>query len=375
MNYLRIFSALILGIIFSCAELKNPNFKHTFTNEGYEIYIDDSLDFWQSYLGLTTLFNYQKNKQKYFSYSEEDFLYQAYNGYLKKQDDNYNRIVCDVYALKDTLLYFKKIKTDKNVKNISIANVKTATYDDTIALKLISYSYNKTTIWETISKLQNGKFIRKVWIDLSQKNGLMKHFAINDFSRFIDQPNYKTLQKIKDKEYWELFYLYDGFIKNNYYKEDKFFNYYHPDSISIKYLKSIPITQLLDLYNFNGNYKKLEQTYYQKYLKIKPKTQDKDTINYSDYQVESIENFCNHKADSIDIVLLNENHFLENSRFTAMMFIDNLYKKGFRYFAAEAFSNKAGKLQFDLEIDSLDGYYVEQPIPMLYSTIMHYKKA
>ena len=315
--------------------------KFYYTNN-FIYYINNELCYWHKFAKS----NYEINKIQSNIISNAfnfDFLYN-----LKSDKSEFS-----VFNVNDTLTFFKTLKRDKNT---TILNLKKGVIYDYNKKEYsfidLTYNYKGNVLNEKLVFYSN-KAIRFV-----HKKHISNIVSESIFENFILETN-----KLANDNFD---YFSNSFFDNNEYLINSFFlNNNNIDSLSL-IKNSKEITYLINNFNKNGNYKLAQQIINNNY-KDKAHLWN-DNYELSDFNVIDIKNYCNN-IDSVDILMINDHHLFESSRYGVAIFLQKLKDKGFKYFAAESFISDNDNLNFDIKEDEIDGYYVRQPT---YGLLTHY---
>lgn len=338
-----IYTLITVIIIYSCATNKNSkaNDKIVYLNDETHFYLDDDIDYWQQFSAKDYTFS-NKNSDKTLS---NDFLFN-----LKQNNSEMN---ISVFKVSDSLTYFDKINSDTNILNLNIEESLVLDYfSQTFKSTLISYKKNEKEVVEKIIFAPNNLLrfvISENAIDklLGERklNELIKNAVIN--ANLFVGGNTEEVMAFFRTDYFN----YNSFITTKYFSKNR----------DIHSLLRNPgeLNYLITSYNESGDYKNVKMLLNTNF------TNDavvwSDSLKVANFSTSSIKNYVDSLED-IDILLVNDHHFFESSRYTFALFLKELKKKGFTHLGGESFTSYSDyKLNYDIEPEKLYGQYIKQP--------------
>lgn len=128
------------------------------------------------------------------------------------------------------------------------------------------------------------------------------------------------------------------------------------DPITIKQLN----LEYVNLYNKTGDYKAAYhyQTLFDPSTEQKTVTTPNDSTSNLDF--ETIQDFVKTHSNKMDVFILNDHHSFPITRWVGAIFLEELYKTGFRYLAVETLANWEGMESYSI-INYKNGYYSDEP--------------
>ena len=299
---------------------------------------------------------YLNKKSNFILKTDKKIVFPNYNNKSKNFTILYKikgeKISFDVIHIIDTISYFKNFSNNnskyKNIKKIE-GNIQDYIKDD-YKFNNYSYQFKEKDYNETII------YAKKSVISLKlESNGLINTEFVNN--TILDADKF-----VKNNAY----FFYDNYFEFNEFLMNEVFLQYN-DLKDLTLEKNLnEITQLINNYNKQGNYKasnSLINNFYKNKALIW-----KSDYKVSDFEIKNIEKFCK-SLDNIDIVLINDHHLFESSRYSTAILLNELKKQGFNYFAAESFTIVDNDLNFDIKENDMDGFYLRQPT---YGLLTHY---
>ncbi|MFD2907347.1 hypothetical protein ACFSX9_01225 [Flavobacterium ardleyense] len=315
----------------------------TFYNiEKYIYYSNDELNYWHK-IDRNEFEIIDKPSPIFYKGLGVDFLY----GIIKEKNE------INVYSITDTLLFFNELKNNNKIKELKFTkgiiqdyNLENYKYID------LEYNYKNNLITERLI-INKGKTIRFTRKKGHNNGGLavyLNYFILNSDEFLKNNKNFFANQFLENNEYL----INTLFLKN-----------VSIDSLSNE-KNSKEITLLIDNFNKIGNYRSATEIINKKFKNRAILW--KEDYKMSDFNFESINDYCN-SIDSVDIVMINDHHLFESSRYCVALFLNALKSKGFKYFAAESYISKDNDLNFNISQDQIDGYYNRQPT---YGLLTHF---
>jgi hypothetical protein len=318
-------------LLLSC----KSNLNNVYFTNSNAIYCNDSLRFWHK----MDLKEFENANQKQKSTKNEVFLYAI------------NQAV-SVYQIKNKSVYLSKLKSKKllDFKIDSLSNE---------ANFLSNFSRNTTVNYRINTNVFTDELITL------GSNVLLFRFKNNSYSevdkkQLFSTITYDPLAFLKKATPFEKQNFLTSYFENSYPLIENYFR----KSTEIDRLNTLKsqsekayfIGNLIQIGDYTNTVAFRNANFKNQAVKWN------DSIVMSAIAVEEINNFCK-KLNDVDIVLLNEDHLFEDSRFTAALFVTYLKDLGFTNLAAETFfdSKRHENTNFAIQPENLIGHYLNNP--------------
>lgn len=312
--------------IFFLNSCSNTKFNHCLYTENNCFYINKELNFFHK-TEKNNLIIEEKNKNN-----------------IQIKETKKNKTIFEIIHLIDTINYFNNFYT--NVDYIDLKKTVGITNDYVKdEFKYVNYSYKFR------NKIYNQTIVYSKDIVLCLKS------SDGDLQLNIDWIKNTILDAHKFATDTKSFFNNSFFEFNEFLVIDIFNKYNNIENLSIEN-NSYLITYLINYYNQRGNYKLANQLINK--FNSNKSILWKDHFKIKDFEIQNIEKFCNSIKES-DIVLLNDHHLFESSRYSCSLFLRELKKYGFNYLAAEDFAMNDNELFLNINQNDLNGYYLKQP--------------
>lgn len=325
-------TAIYIYFIFFLTSCSVNNFNNCFFTNNHCFYINKELNFFHK-TEKNNLLNVEKNHLEVIK--------------IKK-----NKTTLEVIHLIDTIGYFNNFNSNVEYFDIKKTGGISNDYIND-EFKYVNYSY----IFKDQKYNQTVIYTNDAILCLKSNGDLQSNLEWAKNS-ILDAHKFATNSKS--------FFNNRFFEFNEFLVIDVFNKYNNVEDLSID--NNFLTTYLINYYNQQGNYKLANQLVNK--FNSNKSILWKDNFNVKDFEIENIEKFCNSIKES-DIVLLNDHHLFESSRYSCSLFLSELKKYGFNYFAAEDFALNDNELLFNIDQNDLDGYYLKQPT---YGLMTHFAK-
>ena len=252
-----------------------------------------------------------------------------------------NSFYVDSLQITDTTNYVYNLLKNKCCEINKTAGFAQDFADDTYKYSNYSYTLKNKMFNETFISTTDGVLCLKSANSLKSNLDFFKNTILN-LEKFATRNSFFRNRFVDDNE----FLINDIFISFN-----------NVDSLSLEKNTS-EISSLINNYNKQGNYKAanklINKFYHNKTFSLK------EVYQVDDFQIQDINLFSNTIKDC-DIVLINDHHLFESSRYSASLFLTELKKYGFNYFAGETFAINENDLDFNIKDSNVNGFYLRQP--------------
>lgn len=319
-----------------------------------DMYINDTLDFYLTTFGDTEISWYKKG---YSGFRVKGQTFLLSNARLDNGFDS------NIYHFSSLDSYLKKVSR-KNLKNFSLIQMPIITRNNQRidSVFQVNYKRNKLNIVENIVKIGDDSYLRFVGSVNPGYQGDIDYLELMSLERaklLYIKPN-SDLES-DSNNFFKIRKKLDSLFGNNHSYQIKYLQKLYRES---EKLDPITIKQLnleyVNLYNKTGDYKAAYhyQTLFDPSTEQKTVTTPNDSTSNLDF--ETIQDFVKTHSNKMDVFILNDHHSFPITRWVGAIFLEELYKTGFRYLAVETLANWEGMESYSI-INYKNGYYSDEP--------------